>query len=424
MQLENITNLFIDSASSGRLINFSTTDFGKKIQKAKVSFGQVPLGIYRKGLKRKQKLVFHDEEREKEIYQLIGNLTQKSSFCASWRNFRQKTLLNFTSDDFKRGLYFSTFTFNNYQKKMPFSFAPWRKKQKCPIADCNGRHFYRRVSCLTSSFLAEKKIAKKKLGRNLEGVNDLLNRAINNIQKVWKPTGFKYVTVPELHRCQTPCHWKGKKQRQSSWKNHDKSHCFCLIKHECRRNWHIHMLSSNFLPSKYKHESCGLGKYSRQGNPQVCWEHRAYIVHEIWPYGLVDIKKLSHLKINGKPIKSAEGVVLYLTKYLAKSFSMRTNLELAKRTGLLSNMRIYKFFRTVCEEYKGKKYHKKEKIHKPEFYSYIFINNDYDCIEQFEKVFASYFTDKLKKSTLVPKGKLSFAWQTKKSWQLIDILKI
>lgn len=184
MQLESLTNLFVDSASSSRLINFSITDFGEKVQRAKVSFGQVPLGIYQKGLKRKRKLIFHDEEREKELYQLIGNLTQKSSFYASLRNFRQKTLLNFTPEDFNRGLYFSTFTFNNYQKKMPFSFAPWRKRRKCPITGCSRRHFYRQVSCLTSSFLAEKKIAKKRLGRDMEGVNDLLNQAINNIQKI------------------------------------------------------------------------------------------------------------------------------------------------------------------------------------------------------------------------------------------------
>ena len=122
--LENFTNLFTDSASSGKLINFSITDFGEKIQKAKISFGQIPLGIYRKGTKKKRKPIFHDEEKEKELHQLVIDLTQKSSFYASLRNFQQKTLTNFTPEDFKQGLYFSTFTFNNYQKKMPFSFAP------------------------------------------------------------------------------------------------------------------------------------------------------------------------------------------------------------------------------------------------------------------------------------------------------------
>jgi len=99
-------------------------DFGENIQRAKISFGQVPLGIYRKGPKKKRKPIFHDEEKEKEIHQLVADLTQKSSFYASLRNFQQKTFMNFTSEDFERGLYFSTFTFNNYQKKMAFSFAP------------------------------------------------------------------------------------------------------------------------------------------------------------------------------------------------------------------------------------------------------------------------------------------------------------
>ena len=119
--MENLTNLFTDSASSGKLINFSITDFGEKIQKAKISFGQVPLGIYRKGPKKKRKPIFHDEEKEKELHQLAINLTQKSSLLASLRNFQQKTSLNFTQEDFNHGLYFSTFTFNNYQKKMSFS---------------------------------------------------------------------------------------------------------------------------------------------------------------------------------------------------------------------------------------------------------------------------------------------------------------
>ncbi|CAG8717588.1 2392_t:CDS:2, partial [Ambispora leptoticha] len=238
----------------------------------------VPPGIYRKGPKKKKKSIFHDEEVEKELHQLAVNLTQKSSFYTSLRNFQQKTLMNFTPEDFDRGLYFSTFTFNNYQKKMSFSFSPWRKKRKCPVSGCNGKHFYQRVSHLTSSFLAEKKIAKKRMGRNLEGANDLFNQAISDIQK----------------------------------------------KHDCHRNWHIHMLSTNFLPVKYNHEVCGL----------------------------VDIKQLSHLKISNKPIKSAEGVVVYLTKYLAKSFSMRANLEQAKKSGLLSGMKIYKFFQASYGNHK------------------------------------------------------------------------
>ncbi|CAG8733603.1 6159_t:CDS:2, partial [Ambispora leptoticha] len=55
---------------------------------------------------------------------------------------------------------------------------------------------------------------------------------------------------------------------------------------------------------------------------------------------------------SNKPIKSAEGVVAYLTKYLAKSFSMRANLEQAEKSGLLSGMKIYKFFQTSYGDHK------------------------------------------------------------------------
>ena len=181
-KLEDFANLFANSASSGKLVNFSITDFGGKIQKAKISFGQVPLGIYRKGFKKKRKPIFHNEE--KKLEQLAISLTQQSSLYASLRNFQQKTFLNFTQENFEQGLFFSTFTFNNYQKKMSFSFAPWQKKRKCPVYGCNGKHFYRQVSHLVSSFLAGKKIAKKRLGRNLEGVSDLLAQVINDIQRI------------------------------------------------------------------------------------------------------------------------------------------------------------------------------------------------------------------------------------------------
>jgi len=99
---------------------------------------------------------------------------------------------------------------------------------------------------------------------------------------------------------------------------------------------------------------------------------------------------------------------------------MRANRELAKKTGLLPNMRIYKFFRIVYEDCKEKKRHRSEKIHQPKFHSYTFINNDFNCIKQFEKEFAPYFTDELKfkklpLSNLTPKNKPNFIWQTKKN---------
>jgi hypothetical protein len=303
--------------------------------------------------------------------------------------------MNFTAEDFVRGLYFSTWTFNNFQKELKFSFATWTAKGKeCVFDNCASQHYYQTVPVSTSSFLAEKKTAKKRLNRDLEGVNDLFLKAIQTIQKFWQPQNFKWVAVPELHKCQTPCHWKGKKKKKSSWKQHNEGACHCQVKHECLRNWHIHMLSTDFLPEKYAHQKCGLGQYSDQGSPSGWWDHRAYIAHEIWPYGLVDIKRVSHLKVQGKPIRSAEGVVLYLIKYLAKSFQMRENKELAHKVGLLPGMGIYKFFRVIYG-YDQEKVYIAQKRKKPLISSQVFINNEYSFNQEVEQEFANYFDQDL-----------------------------
>ena len=241
MDISNFADLFADSATTGKLTNFSITDFGEKIKYAKVSFGNVPLGIYRRGPKRKKTPIFHD--RKSDIYQLATNLTQKGKFLVSLRNFQQKVRMNFTPLEFDQGLYFTTFTFNNYQTALHFSFSPQTtvKGKKCLLKNsqgnrCNRKHLYSTISPTTSSFLATKKVAKKRIGRELEGVNDLLAQLIHSIQTIWRPRDFKYVAVPELHKCQTLCHWQGQKHRKSSWKNHAQENCGRSEKHECRRN--------------------------------------------------------------------------------------------------------------------------------------------------------------------------------------------
>jgi len=122
--MEGFANLFSDSASSGKLANFSITDFGSLVKKAQISFGNVPLGIYRRGSKPKRVPLFHDQEKDQALYQLVHELTFKGNYYASLRNFYNKCLMNFTLEDFQRGLYFLTLTFNNQQKEMRFSFAP------------------------------------------------------------------------------------------------------------------------------------------------------------------------------------------------------------------------------------------------------------------------------------------------------------
>jgi predicted neuraminidase len=106
--ISNFTNLFTDSQSSGKLTNFTITDFGSQLKKARLSFGNVNLGIYKQGSRKKPAPLFHDQQSEQEIYQLVANLKSKSHYYASLRNFKNSIIMNFTAEDFARGLYFST----------------------------------------------------------------------------------------------------------------------------------------------------------------------------------------------------------------------------------------------------------------------------------------------------------------------------
>ncbi|CAI2199328.1 4619_t:CDS:2, partial [Funneliformis geosporum] len=139
--ISNFTNLFSDSQSSGKLTNFTITDFGSHLKKAQVSFGNVNLGIYKQGSRKKPAPLFHDEQSEKEIYDLVSQLKFKGHYYASLR-------------------------------------------ANCVFANCECQHYYQTVAPATSSFLAEKRIAKKRLARELEGVNDLFANAIATIQKL------------------------------------------------------------------------------------------------------------------------------------------------------------------------------------------------------------------------------------------------
>src|SRR3954468_10355249 len=98
------------------------------------------------------------------------------------------------------------------------------------------------------------------------------------------------------------------------------------------------------------------------------------------------MKRVSHLKVGGKPIRSAEAVIAYLIKYLAKSFQMRENKALAEKVGLLPGMGIYKFFRVIYG-YEGERAYIQEKRQKPAISSQVFINTDYNYAEQAESEF-------------------------------------
>ncbi|CAI2161905.1 5556_t:CDS:2 [Funneliformis geosporum] len=93
-----------EQQSSGKLANFSLTDFGSSLKKARLSFGNVNLGIYKQGSRRKPAPLFHDPVKEKEIYQLVADLKFKSHYYASLRNFKNGIIMNFTAEDFARGI--------------------------------------------------------------------------------------------------------------------------------------------------------------------------------------------------------------------------------------------------------------------------------------------------------------------------------
>ncbi|CAI2187607.1 15351_t:CDS:2 [Funneliformis geosporum] len=97
--------------------------------------------IYKQGSRKKPAPLFHDEQSEKEIYDLVSQLKFKGHYYASLR-------------------------------------------ANCVFANCECQHYYQTVAPATSSFLAEKRIAKKRLARELEGVNDLFANAIATIQKL------------------------------------------------------------------------------------------------------------------------------------------------------------------------------------------------------------------------------------------------
>ncbi|WNE40450.1 MAG: hypothetical protein GBAus27B_000517 [Mycoplasmataceae bacterium] len=427
--MAGFADLFANSQTTGKLANFTLTDFfGANINKAKLSFGQVNLGIYKQGSRNNlSKPVFHNQAEG--FHEIISQLKYKGHYYASLRNFKDSIVMNFTHEDFARGLYFSTWTFNNFKQDLKFTFGYGSDHgaNKCPYDNCQKSHAYQTVPIATSSFLAERRIAKKQLGRESKGVNDCFAEAIQFLQTIWKPDNFKWVAVPELHKCQRSCHWQGqKKSNKVSWKKHNGDYCQCQTKHECLRNWHIHMISTDFLPAKYQHDRCTLGKFTEAGSPSGCWNHRAYIAHDIWPYGLVDMKRISHLKMSGQAIQTSEGAIAYLTKYLAKSFQMREDKELAERVGLLKGMAVYKFFRVIYGYEKDRTFIQ-EKRKKPLISSQVFINNDYGFAEEVTQEFGEYFETqennfRLKKNArIILKQKEP---QPKQSSKTTDLLKI
>jgi len=122
--MNDLSDLWADSQSSGKLFNIVATDFGEEVKKAVVSIGNVGLNIHKRGPRKKRERICHDPKIEQKIYQLFLQLKNGGNFYASLRNFREKILMNFTAADFARGLYFVTLTFNSQNAKLEFTRAP------------------------------------------------------------------------------------------------------------------------------------------------------------------------------------------------------------------------------------------------------------------------------------------------------------
>jgi hypothetical protein len=125
--LENdiFAGLFSDSASSGKLFNATITDYAPALKKARVSVGNVPVGIYRQGPKHKSILngktphLAHNRQKEPEIYEIFHQVKHKGNYYASVRNFYAKMIMNFGINDL-----FLCLTFNNDQKNLQFRRSP------------------------------------------------------------------------------------------------------------------------------------------------------------------------------------------------------------------------------------------------------------------------------------------------------------
>ncbi|CAG8763581.1 23676_t:CDS:2, partial [Racocetra persica] len=113
-----------DSASSGKLFNVSVVDYAPTLKKARVSVGNVPVGIYRQGPRdqnssRRKPQSWHNQTTEPEIFKVFQQVRHNGNYYASVRNFFAKMVMNFGINDL-----FLCLTINNQQKNLQFRRSP------------------------------------------------------------------------------------------------------------------------------------------------------------------------------------------------------------------------------------------------------------------------------------------------------------
>jgi hypothetical protein len=78
--MSDLSDLWADSQSSGKLFNIVATDYGDEVKKAVVSIGNVGLNIHRRGQRKKRERICHDPQVEAKIYQLFAQLKNGGNF--------------------------------------------------------------------------------------------------------------------------------------------------------------------------------------------------------------------------------------------------------------------------------------------------------------------------------------------------------
>ncbi|CAG8803602.1 33699_t:CDS:1, partial [Racocetra persica] len=196
--LDNYLHLFSDSSSLRQLLGYGIKDYGPHIQKLKLSIGGKAVGVHKRGPRKNKNVLYHsaDTAAGVEVRQLYEITKNHSNHRAMVRNCQDTLLMNWSDEEVEKYGLLSTLTYNTRQDKFGFRLPPWSEApQVCPFVikgkPCDGSHGFEKVPVEISSFLAEQRIAKKKLGRKLKGVNDHFAEWLNYVYSHFRPVNWK-----------------------------------------------------------------------------------------------------------------------------------------------------------------------------------------------------------------------------------------
>jgi len=295
--------IFTKTSESKKLLNINY-DIQEEKQAAKLTIGNVNLGIFRQGAKKVQlvdtKIIANAHGQEfRTAYQ---SQVLRQTIKTSKKTIFNKIHLNF--NPLQEQLYFTTLTLNTTHENLHFSRYIGDKNQECLFKnyinkECNEpQHLFHKIPLQEAKYLAQ----KKNSNQPFKGIKDFTETFFEKIEKIWRPENFKWIIVYELTK---------------------------------KEIWHAHMLSTSYLPPFTKHENCGL-----ENNLKSCWNCQ-FIINHIWPYGIVNIRK-----IETEGVKNQNQLIRYLLKYITKNQELKTLEEQkAKSLGILHRQAFFAFFR-------------------------------------------------------------------------------